>query len=210
MSQNRRSLDVVARDSGYADLVLRPLSARLLAETQPERLGQVDRSRLLSLSGRSRKPQMALAARYGLTDYPSPAGGCLLTEPSFCRRLKDLQDHGGSEGMQPLHLLRAGRHFRLNPRVKLIVGRNERDNAILEAAADVSDVVLKPADVLGPTGLMPGAASEADLRRAASICARYCDAPRDRPVTLSIRSARVVQRLDVMPAADAEIEALRI
>ena len=113
MSQNRRSLQVVAEDSQHADLVLRPLSAQLLEPTRPEREGWVDRSRLLALNGRGRKPQFQLAKDYGLEEYPTPAGGCRLTEPHFTHRLQDLKDRDLLDDRRDLMLLRWGRHFRI-------------------------------------------------------------------------------------------------
>ena len=93
MSQNRGSLNLVARESGLAELLLRPLSAKLLKTTRPELEGWVDRERLLNLSGRGRKRQIALAAEYGITRYPAPAGGCLLTDPGYALRIKELLRH---------------------------------------------------------------------------------------------------------------------
>ena len=111
-SQTRPSLRAVEKASGCLDVILRPLSARLLPETRPEREGLVDRSRLLDISGRSRKRQMALAENYGLNDYPAPAGGCLLTDPIFSRRLKELLAHSPEPELREIELLKTGRHFR--------------------------------------------------------------------------------------------------
>jgi len=210
MSQNRQSLEVVAGQSGYGDLVLRPLSARLLPETRPEREGWVDRSRLLDIEGRSRKRQIELADRYGLSDYPTPAGGCLLTEPGFCKRLRDLKSHEGLNGVRSLTLLRFGRHFRLNHNVKMIVGRNEKDNTYLEGNAELYDLLLKVEGFPGPTGLLPLAAGEDSITLGAAICARYSDAPGDRPVEVRIRSAREIRKVRVVPAEPASIDQLRI
>ncbi len=210
MSQNRRSLDIVAKDSGYSEYVVRPLSAALLPETEPERKGWLDRTKMLSLQGRGRKPQFELARKYGLTDYPSPAGGCRLTEPNFCRRLADLKDHEGLAGVRSIRLLRYGRHFRLTPNTKLIVGRNEKDNAVLEGAAELCDVVLEMVDVPGPTGLLPTTVGDRELGLAAAICARYSDCPPGEPAAVRVRSARGVRLVDAVPARHEEIESLRI
>lgn len=210
MSQNRRSLQTVAMESGYAHIIVRPLSAGCLDETPPERDGKVDRSRLLSLQGRGRKPQFALADRFGLKDYPSPAGGCRLTEPNFCKRLDDLRHHEGLNGMRSITLLRYGRHFRLNERLKLIVGRNENDNTVLEGCAELYDLVLKPEGVPGPTALLPFTALADEIRLSAEICARYSDCSGEAPVSIRIRSSRDVKRMDVMPAQHEQVEALRI
>jgi tRNA U34 2-thiouridine synthase MnmA/TrmU len=210
MSQNRRSLAVVAEESGYGERLVRPLSAALLPETRVEREGHVDRSRLLALQGRSRKPQFELAERYGLKEYPSPAGGCRLTEPNFCKRLQDLREHEGLRGVRNLELLRYGRHFRLDERVKLIVGRNEADNAVIEGSAELYDIVLKVEGVPGPTGLMPFTAREEQIRQGGEICARYSDARPGDSVTIRLRSARGSTRMAVKPAGPEQTSALLV
>ena len=210
MSQNRQSLDVVARHSGYGDLVVRPLSARLLPETKPEREGWVDRSRLLDIQGRSRKIQIQMARQYGFTDYPTPAGGCRLTEPGFCQRLKDLKEHEGLNGVRSVALLRVGRHFRLTDNVKIIVGRNEQDNAFLEGTAELYDLLLKVEDFPGPTGLLPLTAQDDSIAMGAAICVRYSDAPVDGPVQVRVRSSRGIRRIQVVPAKLDVADQLRI
>ncbi|MCK4272394.1 tRNA 4-thiouridine(8) synthase ThiI, partial [bacterium] len=142
MSQNRGSLVRVARESGYEPVILRPLSARLLPETLPEREGKVDRERLLDLQGRGRKRQMELAAFYGIQDYPAPAGGCLLTDPIFSRRLRDLFQHSDSVTVQDLELLKVGRHLRLDDGFKMVVGRNQSENKRLGELCAPDDLLL--------------------------------------------------------------------
>ncbi|MCX7591062.1 MAG: tRNA 4-thiouridine(8) synthase ThiI [Kiritimatiellae bacterium] len=210
MSQTRQSLVIVARDSGYADLVLRPLSAKLLPETLPERLKWVDRERLLALSGRNRKPQLELAARYGLADFPAPAGGCRLTDPNFARRVRDLRSHEGLGGVRALQLLRVGRHFRLSDRVKLIVGRNAMDNATLESSVELYDLLLKVQNVPGPTALIPISAREDEIRLAAAICARYADSEPGCPVIVRVRAATGERTLEVTPATPEEVQRLLV
>jgi tRNA U34 2-thiouridine synthase MnmA/TrmU len=209
MSQNKRSLKIVAGSSGYEDYIVRPLSAGLLPESGPERNGLVDRSRLLSLRGRGRKPQFALAEQYGIKDYPSPAGGCRLTEPNFCKRLKDLLLHEGLD-VRAINLLLVGRHFRLAEKIKLIVGRNKDDNQSLEETAGPRDMVLKVADVPGPTGLLPDNANEEQIRYSAEICARYSDASEGRAVAVQIISSQGESTLSVLPADREKIEIIRI
>jgi tRNA U34 2-thiouridine synthase MnmA/TrmU len=179
MSQNRQSLRVVARESGYPERILRPLSARLLPETAPEREGKVDRSRLLDIEGRSRTRQMDLAARYGIHEYPSPGGGCRLTEPVFSRRLRDLFHHREDALVRDIELLKLGRHLRIGEHTKIVVGRNEQENDQLEALRRQDDVLLHVEDIPGPVVLIPHGASEESLHRAAAICVRYSDAPPD-------------------------------
>lgn len=175
MSQNRRALQIVSQACGYADRLVRPLCAQHLDPTEPERRGLIDRARLLALNGRSRQAQIELARQYGIREYPSPAGGCLLTESLFCRRVKDLMAHEGMSEMRLTCLLRTGRHLRLPGGSKCIVGRNQADNAVLDAAATPADVLIWPVNVPGPTLLLPGSAVADDVELACGICAGYAD-----------------------------------
>jgi len=175
MSQNRRSLGIVEKDAALDGRLLRPLSALLLDPTVPEQEGVVDRARLLGLSGRSRKPQMELAAKYGMKEYPSPAGGCLLTEKGFCRKVADLQGHEGLDDERLVRLLLCGRHFRLPGGAKCVAGRDARDNAALVQARREGDVLLHTVNVPGPTVLLSKGVGEGDLALAAGLCAGYGD-----------------------------------
>jgi len=176
MSQTRQSLRTVAKHSGYADYILRPLSAQLLDPVQAEREGKIDRSRLLAISGRGRKEQMRLAETFGITDYSPPAGGCLLTDPIFARRLRDLMAHGEDRRIRDYELLKYGRHFRIPEAGKIIVGRNQSDNEALRGLAAEDDLVCLMADFPGPFVLAPGG-SEESMAASASLCVRYSDAP---------------------------------
>lgn len=173
MSQGKQSLYVVAKNSGYLDRVLRPLSARLLPETKPEREGKVNRELLLAISGRSRKVQMELATHYGITDYPPPAGGCLLTDPMFTKRLRDLFQYRKDAPIRDIELLKYGRHFRVNPDIKIIVGRNNTDNKAIESFQTQEDAVLRMQHLPGPTVLLPEGGDEESRLLAAGFCALY-------------------------------------
>jgi tRNA-specific 2-thiouridylase len=186
-SQNRRALAKVAQASGRADLILRPLSALCLPPSLPEQRGLLDRRRLLGLQGRSRKPQMKLAREWGIAGYPSPAGGCLLTDPIFSRRLRDLFENQPSWTHRDLQFLSLGRHLRISPEHKIIVGRNQGENERLHALATVQDILINAVEHPGPTVLVPDGADPAFLKRAASICLRYGDAPRDSSHTVECR-----------------------
>jgi len=174
MSQNRQSLHIVAKESGHADRVLRPLSAKLLPETKPEIEGKVIREKLMDLSGRQRKRQFEMAKNYGITDFPTPAGGCCLTEPGFSLRLKDLIRREGKPALADIELLKTGRHIALDEKHKLIVGRNEKDNMALEAATNENFILFAPLDVQGPHCLVPRGLDEGLLPKAAEISASYC------------------------------------
>ncbi len=188
MSQNRQALALVAEESGYPEVVLRPLSARLLPATRPEREGLIDRERLLGIRGRSRKPQMELARTYGLTDYPTPAGGCKLTDPNFSRRLKDLFDHSGEVTPRDVELLKVGRHFRLSETVKVVMGRNEQENQRLLSLRQADDTHLIVVGPPGPDVLVPANEdlTEDHVRLTAGLTVSYGDAPEDAPATVRI------------------------
>ena len=201
MSQNRRSLGIVEKDAALNGRLLRPLSALLLEPTVPETEGVVDRSRLLGLSGRSRKPQMELAAKFGLREYPSPAGGCLLTEKGFCRKLADMRDNEGLESERLVWLLLYGRHFRLPGGAKCVAGRDSRDNQALKKAMCDGDVLLHTVNVPGPTVLIPGGASDEDIALAAGLCAAYGDHGARSDVTVKIVRGVTSEERSVAPLA---------
>ena len=169
MSQNRQSLGVVERASGLAGRLVRPLCAQLLEPTIPEQEGLIDRSKLLGLSGRRREPQFELARKYGLTDYPSPAGGCKLTEKGFGRRLKDLMVHEGLDDRRLVELLNIARRFRLPDGTGVILGRDANENAALTKARAESDTLVAPISVPGPTALIPKVCTPEGLDQAAGI-----------------------------------------
>jgi len=174
MSQHRRALTIIEKESGLEGILLRPLSAKLLLPTLPEQEGWVDREKLFGLSGRTRRPQMNLAKTLGITDYSNPAGGCLLTDPEFAKRLKDLMTHGTLD-MNNVGLLKIGRHFRFSPAAKLVVGRNEKENARLLEFVKEGDYLFMPKDIAGPTALGRGSFDEELIKVSCSIVCRYSD-----------------------------------
>ena len=176
MSQNKKSLALIASESGLEGLLLRPLSAKRLPVTLPEEKGWVKRERLMNFQGRSRKPQMELAQALNITGYPSPAGGCLLTEKIFSRRLKDLFSSISDPDPREIELLKVGRHFRISPHAKLVVGRNQSENKEIHTLTGKKDLVLTSASVPGPTVLFSGDFSDSALELAAAITVAYSDA----------------------------------
>lgn len=165
MSQNAQALVTVEKTSGLKGRLVRPLSALFLEPTIPEIEGKLDRSRLLDISGRSRDRQIALAAKFGIVDYPSPAGGCKLTEEAYSRRLEDLMNHEGLSARTLLNLLSVGRRFRTEKGTSVILGRNAEENELLsQRAAEVpGSLLFNPSNSLpGPTALVPGAISESE------------------------------------------------
>lgn len=227
-SQFRTALGIVAKESGLEDRLLRPLSAKLLPPTLPEREGWVDREKLLAISGRSRKEQIRQAGRLGLDveDIPQPAGGCcFLTDEAYARKLRDWLDHREAprHDAEAFVLLKVGRHLRLNDDVKLIVGRDEAENAFL-ADYRRGRWEFWARDHTGPTVL---AEAERDLHweeieRIGAITARYGHGRDEEKVAVSWRAPggpdetfpmvdeRPVETIDVPPAVLDQIEPLRI
>ena len=175
MSQRRDALAIIERDSGLKGLVLRPLSAKLLNPTIPEERGWIDRERLLKISGRSRKVQMELAKEHNIGDYPCPAGGCLLTDPGFAKRMKDLLKHC-HPSLNDINLLKVGRHFRLSSGDKIVVGRDKEENERLLGLAKADDLVFKVVNFPGPITIARGNMCPGAIEKAAAITARYCKA----------------------------------
>lgn len=171
MSQRLDAIKLIEKEAGVDGLVLRPLSAKLLPLSIPEKREWVKRRSLYSIQGRSRKGQIALAQKFNL-NYPCPAGGCRLTQPGFSLRARDLLQHDEWE-IRNIKLLFYGRHFRLSQKAKLIVGRDERENAYLKKIGNKKDIFLEARDFLGPLGLVRGMPGKEELKEAASIVASY-------------------------------------
>jgi len=175
MSQRRDTMPVVARESGANDLLLRPLCAKILPPTLPEREGWVDRDKLLAFNGRSRKPQIALANSLGFTEFAQPAGGCcFLTDPNYSKRLVDLWHgrHDRDYELDDVMLLKVGRHIRPNDNFKMIVGREEGENNFLEGYRK-QFIHMRTPDHSGPLVLLDGNPSADDIELAARITARF-------------------------------------
>jgi len=205
MSQRKEAMALIDRKAGLEGLILRPLSAHLLRMTIPEREGWVDRKKLLAIQGRSRKPQMKLAEAFGIRDYPCPAGGCLLTDPQFSKRMKDLLTYQADFGLNDVHLLKVGRHFRLSPQVKLVVGRNEEENQRIKTFAREDDGLLKVVHYPGPLTLMRGEAEEDRVEVAAALTARYSKAKDLERVELSFSRNGKDRSLWVAPLPEAKL-----
>lgn len=156
MSQHKSAIKRIDRESGLQGHILRPLSAMYLEPTIPEKEGWVDRTRLLGISGRSRKAQISLAADKGITDYPCPAGGCLLTDKNFSNKMRDYFAHIGRPSIHDIPLLKIGRHFRLNGGDKVIVARNENECKMMEHLCRKGDHFLTPLDFKGPAVILQG------------------------------------------------------
>jgi tRNA-uridine 2-sulfurtransferase len=216
-SQRRDTLRIIERESGLDGRLLRPLSAKLLPPTIPEQEGKIDREQLLDISGRSRLRQMALAEELGVVDWPQPAGGCcFLTDEAFARKFFDILDarEGAGEerriAQDDVILLSTGRHFRLSPKAKLVVGRTEVENALLEHHLG-GRARLEARGLLGAVALVEGDPTWEERVLAASIVARYGkgkDLPR---VEVEWREGDLVETYEVEPVRDdGRLEKLRI
>lgn len=177
MSQKRRDLDIIAYHSGLEDLLLRPLSAKALPPTLPEREGWVDREKLYGFTGRGRRELIELAESLGLKDLPTPSTGCALTEYRFSRKVFDLMQHKPSSGMWDFELLKTGRHFRINGQNKVVIGRDETENRQLQYMHELPDACssarLVPDDYIGADGLLLGPASDDAIQFAGGLLLRY-------------------------------------
>lgn len=180
MSQNRNSLHIVEKEAGLNGMVLRPLSAGLLSPTFAERMKMVDRTKLLSISGKSRKEQLRLASEYGISGYSTPAGGCLLTDPGYSRRLRDLVKHDEAYG-ESVKLLKFGRHFRVN-NSKIIIGRNEDENLWMEKFSEDGYTILRVEAYEGPITLVTNSTEQVISNYAVPLTIRYSDAPKDQEI----------------------------
>jgi hypothetical protein len=205
-------MKLIEKESGLSGLVLRPLSAKVLEQSIPEKQGWIARDKLLAISGRGRREQIAKASELGLNDYPCPSGGCLLTDPGFSRRLKDLMKYQ-EFNLENIGLLKIGRHFRLNAATKLVVGRNEKENARLFNLGRENDYLFMPTDELaGPTSLGRGILSEELIRLSCSITCRYCDLNGNTNINILYRriSDKENKVLRISPIDETKLSSLRI
>jgi len=211
LSQRRDTLRVVERDSGTDGLLLRPLSAKSLKPTRPEISGIVDREKLLGLSGRGRKPQMKLAEDLGIKNYPTPAGGCVLTDPILANRIRDFFLRHPVVTINEVLLLEVGRHFRLPDEGWLILGRDEKENQRLETLGGSEDLFLKIDEVPGPLGLLRGKGCAEQLMPAAAILLRYSKARKMEQAGVLYGPKRdpFCRRLMVSPAPEEQVASLR-
>jgi len=209
-SQRRKAMLLIEKEAGLEGKILRPLSAKLLPETEAEKAGLVDRNKLLAIRGRRRLPQMRLAERLGLKDYPNPSGGCLLTDPEFARRLRDHLKNEGRLTLTDVALLKIGRHFRIGE-AKIIVGRNKKENDQLLSLAKVHDIsYLEVAEYKGPVTLCIGDKNRRVMEKAAEITTRYSDAPKDMLVKVMWIDGESKEVIMVEAMKDDELERLRV
>jgi len=208
MSQHGPALRTIEEEAGLKGKLLRPLSAKLLPETEAEKKGLVDRNRLMAIRGRSRKPQFQLAQEFKITTYPSPAGGCLLTCEEYAKKLADLFAHKKGVSAADVTLLRFGRHFRLGEN-KIIVGRNETENKFLMARKTRSEYYFELPDIVGPITILQGKKTKKAIETAAAFTAFYSDAKIDK-VRVKCGREKLDKSLVVPIPNRVEVDKLRI
>ena len=204
MSQHKQALNLIEKESGLKGKLLRPLSAKLLEETEAEKKKLVDREKLLAIHGRIRKPQMDLAKKYKIS-YPLPAGGCLLCEEEFAKKIKDLFKHKKKLTQEDINLLRLGRHFRIND-IKVVVGRNEKENKELQKIAE-SNIIMEVKDIPSPLTIIEGKADSEILKKAAALTMRYSDV--DKGIVIYGKN-KMDKEIKTKSLKEEEIEKMRI
>ncbi len=207
MSQKRWQLDLIAKHSGLAGRLLRPLSAKLLEPTEPELEGVIDRDKLYDFHGRSRTELIELAGRFGIHEPPQPSTGCPLTQTTFAPRVTDLMDHSSNASRWDFELLTTGRHVRLDETAKVVVGRNEGENGMIESFFERQDAsesaLLEPGDFLGPNVLLIGEISDRTVDFGAGILLRYTRRydPQDGQIRVQhAGTSRILRTGSVQPA----------
>jgi len=203
MSQTKKSLLLIEKESGLKGKLLRPLSAGLLLETIAEKKGIIDRNKLLNISGRQRKPQIQLAKKYKL-EYPSPAGGCLLCEKAFAEKLRDLFKHKKKIKSSDVKLLKYGRHFRLG-QSKIVVGRNESENKMLLKLKNKSDYFFEVPGIGSPITILQG---KTGIKIAAALTARYSDSKSD-SVNVHYGKAKLNKVIKVLKLEEDKINKIK-
>ena len=195
MSQHAPALRTIENESDLVGKIVRPLSAALLPETDPEKDGLIKRENLGMIRGRTRRGQLDMAKKYGIENPPNAGGGCLLTEPHFGIKAKDLFSHTKNPTINDIDLLKIGRHFRLDKETKFIVGRNKDENEMIKAIALPGDILLEAKDFVGPVSILRGSNAKQHLKFASSITLRYSDAPNNEQAIVSIRDNDLVEEI---------------
>jgi tRNA U34 2-thiouridine synthase MnmA/TrmU len=208
MSQHRQAIGFIERQSGLVGRILRPLSAAHFPPTLAEQSGWIDRARLLALSGRSRKPQLAMARELGIDAFACAAGGCLLTDKAFAVRLRDLFAWRDRVEWRDVAVLKVGRYFRLGSN-RLIVGRDEAENRTLENLRSASEYRFEAVGCGSPLTLLQGEPRAEAVEAAAKLTARYSDSKAE-VVVVRYGLAELTQTIEVRPVTDAETDALRV
>nr|WP_117439756.1 DUF814 domain-containing protein [Nitrosarchaeum koreense] len=210
MSQHAPSLRTIEKDSGLIGKIVRPLSAGLLPETDPEKNGLIKRENLGMIKGRTRRAQLEMAKKYGIENPPNAGGGCLLTDPTFGLRAKDLFSHIETPTINDIDLLKVGRHFRLDEQTKFVVGRNKDENEMIKAIALPDDILLQVRDHMGPVSILRGKNADMYVKFASSITLRYSDAPKGIQSTITISKNNITNEITAEHAEEESYIKFRI
>jgi len=208
MSQHRRAFDLIERETGLEGKIVRPLSAKLLPQTNAEKEGIVNRKNLLNISGRSRKEQIELARQFNIVNYPCPSGGCLLTERNFAKKLRDLFAHKKRISAREIRLLKVGRHFRFGKN-KIIVGRNEAENQILRRVKSTGDCFFEVPDCGSPISILQGPKTAAAIEKAACLTSYYSD-KKTSSVLVNFGKSDLDRHIVVSALTPSEVARMRI
>ena len=195
MSQHAPALRTIENESNLVGKIVRPLSAALLPETDPEKDGLIKRENLGMIRGRTRRDQLDMAKKYGIENPPNAGGGCLLTEPQFGIKAKDLFSHTKNPTINDIDLLKIGRHFRLDEQTKFIVGRNKDENEMIKAIALPGDILLEAKDFVGPVSILRGSNPKKHIKFASSVTLRYSDAPDYEKAIVSVQDNDLVEEI---------------
>ena len=209
MSQHRKALRTIEDESDLEGKIVRPLSGALLPATDPERDGLIRREDLGMIRGRSRKPQLAMAKEFGIADPPNAGGGCLLTDPAFGLRVKDLFDHTETPTVNDIDLLKVGRYHRLDEETVMVVGRNKAENEAIGMLALPGDILLEARDFVGPTTILRGKTAKNHAKFAASVTLKYSDAP-DADGHITVSGSGADGDVVVAPATEQDYKKVRI
>lgn len=210
MSQHGPALKTIEKESELEGYIVRPLSGALLPKTIPEENGLIKRENLGMVRGRTRRMQLQMAQEYGIENPPNAGGGCLLTDPAFAIRAKDLFEHTDNPTTNDIDLLKIGRHFRLDKTTKLIVGRNQDENNMIKALALPDDIVFYAKDHVGPNTLLRGDNIENYKQITAAITLRYSDAPKEMPGIVIVEKASDKSEISITRAEESEYLQYRI
>lgn len=210
MSQHGPALKTIEKESELEGYIVRPLSGALLPKTIPEENGLIKRENLGMIRGRTRRMQLHMAQEYGIENPPNAGGGCLLTDPAFAIRAKDLFSHIDNPTTNDIDLLKIGRHFRLDNTTKMIVGRNQDENNMIKALALPNDIVFYAKDHVGPNTLLRGDNVESHKQITAAITLRYSDAPKETPGIVIVEKANNKSEISINRAEESEYLQYRI
>jgi tRNA U34 2-thiouridine synthase MnmA/TrmU len=210
MSQHGPALRTIEKESGLEGLIVRPLSAGLLAKTIPEEQGLIKRENLGKIRGRTRRAQLDMAKEFGIENPPNAGGGCLLTDPAFGSRAKDLFKHVETPTVNDIDLLKIGRHFRLDKKTKLIVGRNKDENDVIKALALPNDILFIVRDHMGPVSILRGENLENHKLFCAAVTLRYSDAPKDLDQTVTVQHGDHTSEIFTKSAVESDYIKFRI